>query len=72
MKKKGLVTVISLLGLLGGVLFANSSVKNAGPDYNPCPNGCYAGESACYCYTWEYNQEDAKSGGATEIQDIIG
>lgn len=71
MKKKILVGGISMLSLLGGILLSSSSVK-ADSDFNPCPNGCYAGRNACYCYTWEYNQEDAKSGGDTELEDIMG
>ncbi len=72
MKKKVLVTAVSLFGLVvGGVLLSSSSVK-ADDDYNPCPNGCYAGDYACFCYTWAYDQEDAASGGDTPIEDIIG
>ncbi len=70
MKRKTLIATISLLGLVGGLSISSSSVE-AG-SYNPCPNGCYSGKYSCFCYTWSFKEKDAKTGGDTLIEDIIG
>lgn len=65
MKKRVLITVVGLLGLLGGVLFANSSVSTD----SDCPNRCWDNGDGCVCNGyWECYYEPFLDGA----DDISG
>ncbi len=71
MKKKGLIVIVGMSILFAMLVFGSFASKAGALLYTPCPNGCYEGKSECFCHTWAKNEEDARTGGKTDLMDCF-